>query len=158
MGVSIVWLFRENFSLKDGRLVQELPESVNEHFRRACQKPLLWAIRSIPARGKQTRLNWMPNWMLLLSWWNWSSVCKLIYDASQNAFSISRTNWTPHYWKEIQHFNQDGFSYPEKDHHFRSFMIPTQSKWSWMVKLSRWPFMKRLENPVYTTADEVDWS
>lgn len=61
------------------------------------------------------------------------------YDASQKRFSLSRDQFGhPISGKENPVFQSRWIQLnAEKDHHFRSFAIPTPSKYSWMAKLSR---------------------
>lgn len=155
-------------SLKDGRLVQELPESVKDHFlvENAPETIVKGNQITIPARGKQTlfEIGAKSGRSFILSYGNESdadSALQLIYDAFNKRFSLSRDQFgyliSGKESPEIQSrwIQLDG----EKDHHF-SILRDTNSIEVFVDgKTLSMTFYETTENPVYTiTADEgVNW-
>ena len=150
--------------LRDGRLVQELPESVNDHFlvENAPETIVKGNQTTIPDRGKQTlfEIGAKSGRSFILSYGNESdadSALQLIYDASNKRFSLSRDQFG-HFISgkespEIQSrwIQLDG----EKDHHF-SILRDTNSIEVFVDgKTLSMTFYETTENPIYTfKADE----
>ena len=155
-------------SLKDGRLVQEIPESVNEHFlvEHASETIVKGNQITIPAKGKQTlfELDAKPGRSFILGYGDETdpdSVLQLSYDASQKRFSLSRDQFGhPISGKENPVFQSRWIQLDaEKDHHF-SIIRDTNSIEVFVDgKTLSMTFYETSQNPVYTlTADEgVNW-
>ena len=155
-------------SLKDGRLVQELPESVKEHF--LVENFLETIVKGnqiiISAKGKQTlfELDAKPGRSFILGYGDETdpdSVLQLVYDASQKRFSLSRDQFGhPISGKENPAFQSRWIQLDaEKDHHF-SIIRDTNSIEVFVDgKTLSMTFYETSQNPVYTlTADEgIDW-
>lgn len=154
--------------LRDGRLVQELPESVKDHFlvENAPETIVKGNQITIPAKGKQTlfELNAKPGRSFILGYGDETdpdSVLQLSYDASQKRFSLSRDQFGhPISGKENPVFQSRWIQLDaEKDHHF-SIIRDTNSIEVFVDgKTLSMTFYETSQNPVYTlTADEgVNW-
>ena len=143
-------------SLKDGRLVQELPESVNEHFlvEHASETIVKGNQITIPAKGKQTlfELDAKPGRSFVLGYGDETdpdSVLQLVYDASQKRFSLSRDQFGHLIsGKESPAFQSRWIQLDaEKIIIFRSFAIPTQIEVFVDGKTLSMTFYETTENP-----------
>ena len=150
--------------LKDGRLVQELPESVKNHFlvENAPETIVKGKQIMIPARGKQTlfEIDSKSGRSFILKYGDESDVdsaLQLIYDASNKRFSLSRDQFghlisgkeSPEFQSRWIQLNG------EKDYHF-SILRDTNSIEVFVDgKTLSMTFYETTENPVYTfKADE----
>ena len=145
--------------LRDGRLVQELPESVKSHFlvENAPETTVKGNQIMIPARGKQTlfEIDSKSGRSFILKYGDESDVdsaLQLIYDASNKRFSLSRDRFGHHIsGKESPAFQSrwiqlDG----EKDHHFSILRDANSIEVFVDGKTLSMTFYERTENPVYT--------
>ena len=150
--------------LRDGRLVQELPESVKDHFlvENAPETIVKGNQITIPARGKQTlfEIGAKSGRSFILSYGNESdadSALQLIYDASNKRFSLSRDQFGHLIsGKENPAFQSRWIQLDaEKDHHF-SIIRDTNSIEVFVDgKTLSMTFYETSQNPVYTLmADE----
>ncbi len=150
--------------LKDGRLVQELPESVKDHFfvENAPETIVKGNQILIPVRGKQTlfEIDSKPGCSFILSYGDESdadSALQLIYDASKKRFSLRRDRFghlisgkeSPEF--QLRWIQLDA----EKDLHF-SILRDTNSIEVFVDgKTLSMTFYETTENPVYIfRADE----